>query len=1022
MMPMKRLLILFALVGAGRAAGQTGVPYLSRLSATRTSPLFTTYAAPLERSAFVIDEGYQFIWNDPGRGPEYATDTGGKLCLGFRVDGEFRFALSQFSSEPVVTASYSDLMKCSFYPFPGIRTNVFFHVYSSRLAIEDVTVTNERSAPATVSAYPFFDHSGDKVTAASILPERDGFTFRHRELPDGWTTGHSVPYQEDLADVFLIDSAAASYGGYAEQGTPGSLVVGRQPSPQANYCVEWGDVYHADLSRCMHRPPTAQQVISHNGGMTEILTENAPKWGDVDPNIPGNGYQGCELGNYLNPPITEGDTFVVSFLCSATGERGVATGIVPVLPAAGGVYTQVRCTTETGPGIPQGLVLAVAPDSLSAALSWNAQSGCRYLVYRRTAATPGRFDQIVDNLTSASWIDDGYRTDSAYSYLVLAEDSAGRLSGHSIEVSGAPQARPFFSDVTNPELFSTVPPGDLKVLAFQRDLLLAPGSSSRVRIVRGVAPAGSDVNSLVAECRALRSLDLVQALGDAERVCSRIPEPPSSDPEEEMMYWSAFNMMRQCMLPPEGECSFNYNVYSREPTWGWGHAGQVFHENLSMLAFCNMDPASAQASQQVFAERMSTQPAWPAGFVPYRVGPYLDEVNYLAGEYSSSAPWFNYENREIFRVTGDTAFLKLMYPKGVAFYNFWLTDRDDDGDGLSEWGGHAFWESVRDYNVIWDLLGGWADPHSANKVEALDLNCELVMEARSLSAIAAALGKTDESKSWLNQAEERAGRINALMWDPATGFYYHVLKSTHTFTYLAPGDLKRKEQIGLLPLWAGVAGPEQAAALAAEVADSNTFCRPYGMPLLAHNDPYGGYDAHSVYPEWNYLVFRGLLDYGYRDAAKALAARLFAGVIQTLKDHHDFYESYFCDQKRPSDSWLHTYIWTGIVARMLIDLGNPAASVGTQPAMPPPEFALEQNYPNPFNPSTTLRFRVPAQSMVTLTAYDILGREVSTLVHAVKAAGEHAIAFDSSGLSSGVYLVRLNAGRFTAARKMILLR
>ncbi len=88
----------------------------------------------------------------------------------------------------------------------------------------------------------------------------------------------------------------------------------------------------------------------------------------------------------------------------------------------------------------------------------------------------------------------------------------------------------------------------------------------------------------------------------------------------------------------------------------------------------------------------------------------------------------------------------------------------------------------------------------------------------------------------------------------------------------------------------------------------------------------------------------------------------------------------------------------------------------------PVTFSLSQNYPNPFNPTTGVRFQVPGASDVKLVVYDILGREVATLVNERKAAGRYEVKFDGSGLASGVYIYRLTAGSFVQTRKMILLR
>lgn len=92
------------------------------------------------------------------------------------------------------------------------------------------------------------------------------------------------------------------------------------------------------------------------------------------------------------------------------------------------------------------------------------------------------------------------------------------------------------------------------------------------------------------------------------------------------------------------------------------------------------------------------------------------------------------------------------------------------------------------------------------------------------------------------------------------------------------------------------------------------------------------------------------------------------------------------------------------------------------PVTTPNKFELEQNYPNPFNPSTTIRFTIPEKSNVTLKVFDMLGREVTTLVNEVKDAGTHKVTFDASNLTSGMYLYTINAGNFTATKKMILVK
>jgi PKD repeat protein len=85
-------------------------------------------------------------------------------------------------------------------------------------------------------------------------------------------------------------------------------------------------------------------------------------------------------------------------------------------------------------------------------------------------------------------------------------------------------------------------------------------------------------------------------------------------------------------------------------------------------------------------------------------------------------------------------------------------------------------------------------------------------------------------------------------------------------------------------------------------------------------------------------------------------------------------------------------------------------------------FSLNQNYPNPFNPSTRITYSIQKAGIVSLKVYDILGREVATLVNGYQPANNYSVIFDASDLASGIYLYKLKTGDFVQTRKMILLK
>lgn len=181
------------------------------------------------------------------------------------------------------------------------------------------------------------------------------------------------------------------------------------------------------------------------------------------------------------------------------------------------------------------------------------------------------------------------------------------------------------------------------------------------------------------------------------------------------------------------------------------------------------------------------------------------------------------------------------------------------------------------------------------------------------------------------------------------------------------------------------------------MTEGNDFGIPPNKDLsgLAANPVYG-----SLGSQWganSYLVYSG-------DADSIIVSGLVNGYsnynirIWTVKDKFLYYEDTYST------------------------LGDPPIAIEYDNNIIAGSYNLEQNYPNPFNPSTTISFTLPERSFTILKVYDILGKEVATLINEEMNQGKHAIHFNAANFASGVYLYTLQAGLKSFSKKMILMK
>ncbi len=130
---------------------------------------------------------------------------------------------------------------------------------------------------------------------------------------------------------------------------------------------------------------------------------------------------------------------------------------------------------------------------------------------------------------------------------------------------------------------------------------------------------------------------------------------------------------------------------------------------------------------------------------------------------------------------------------------------------------------------------------------------------------------------------------------------------------------------------------------------------------------------------------------------------------------------YIPNATMPIGDTLYLFTKKGLSMFDTIRVFDVTTAVGDFPELPL-AYKLEQNYPNPFNPLTVIRYQLSGKSNVNLKVYDVLGREVATLVDDVQSAGEKSVWWNASNYSSGIYFYRLHAGSFVETKKLVLVR
>ena len=210
---------------------------------------------------------------------------------------------------------------------------------------------------------------------------------------------------------------------------------------------------------------------------------------------------------------------------------------------------------------------------------------------------------------------------------------------------------------------------------------------------------------------------------------------------------------------------------------------------------------------------------------------------------------------------------------------------DHDGNGLPVW-------NSSDASGMDNQISRSGDLESYRD-EGVDLSCYLYRELEAMEIIAEKLGKSNDSKMYAERAGRLATAINKVFWNEQDGFYYDRDEKTGK-------AIKVKSVAGLLPMWAGVASAAQARRLVhAHLLNKDEFWLDYPVATYAKSEPefYEGSKSGECNwegPAWiptNYMIFHGLVQYGYNNEAKDLALRTLRLALVVNPATREFYDS-----------------------------------------------------------------------------------------------------------------------------------
>lgn len=343
------------------------------------------------------------------------------------------------------------------------------------------------------------------------------------------------------------------------------------------------------------------------------------------------------------------------------------------------------------------------------------------------------------------------------------------------------------------------------------------------------------------------------------------------DCEYSALYMKCLSVMKTQLYPPEGRMTGYWSTPDRLPhfdMWLWD---SVFHA----LGHRHI---STDIAKQLILALVPNQ--YENGMIPHRMGyDYRSDI--------TQPPIIAWGAWEVYQSDKDKEFLKTIFDCNKKFLEWCHNNRRKNDEYF------YIWHVSDDENCRCDESGMDNSPRFDNVVnlQAIDFACFMANDMRYMSKMANELG--EDSTYFDSMFENIKTAVNSKLWDDADGFYYdydldreriHKVKAVSSF----------------LPLFTGICSKEQAEILAEKLTDKNEFGSEFAIPSIALHDATFGSDMWRgpVWINYNYMISKGLYDYGYNKLADRIREKTIEVVNEWYERTGCVYEFYDCENKK----------------------------------------------------------------------------------------------------------------------------